>query len=284
MISLVNSGFRPAIPQRLLVRDGAPFSPSIPASPIPLPSFSPSAPVGPALPGFSATAPVTPSVPAPQGPVDVLPDPGNPVARFLSAPITGALILADLAQALFHPIKTIKSLWSLGTRLRSFDAMTPLVAASGPAARDTLHASVADFEATGLTHVLPFLAKSIDKRAATAFGQLRPAVESTLGGRVNHVVTLTWPASGRNWTALDDTIAIGDVLKQYPDAAVQKAFNGVVEVQVQDQSVQGFFRPVRRVGNTLIVSRPLALLPGQKTIAEGLMAYLNEAGRVSTNF
>ncbi len=243
-------------------------------------AFVPPAPV---YPGVAPPAP-TLGVPNPLAPVTTLPDPANPVAAILAAPINASLILADLAQAIVHPIKTIKSLWSLMGNLNKFDRLTPLQAASGPAARDSLHAAVADLKASGLTHVLGFAARAIDRRAGEAFVQLRPSVEQTLGARVAHKVNLMWPAAGRNWTALDDTIAIQNVLAQYPDAAIQKAFLGVSEVQVVDQSVQGYFQPVRRSGAALIVSRPLGLVPGEKRVDEALMAYLNDSGRVGVNF
>jgi hypothetical protein len=239
---------------------------------------------------FPPSAPVFPGIvpPAsgqnPLAPVNTLPDPANPVAAILAAPVNASLIVADLAQALFHPIKTIKSLWSLMGHLGNFDRLTPLQAASGPAARDNLHAAVNDLKESGLTHVLGFVAKAIDRRAGEAFGQLRPSVEQTLGSRVAHPVNLMWPAAGRNWTALDDTIRIQNVLGQYPDAIVQKAFQGVSEVQIVDQSIQGYFQPVRRSGAALLVSRPLGIVPGEKRIDESLMAYLNDAGRVGVNF
>ncbi|MBM3266103.1 MAG: hypothetical protein FJZ01_00515 [Candidatus Sericytochromatia bacterium] len=245
--------------------------------------------IAPRVAGFAPSAPVYPGTtppaqPAPQGPVNTLPDPANPVAAILAAPINASLIVADLVQALSHPIKTIKSLWSLMGNLGKFDRLTPLQAASGPAARDSLHAAVADLKSSGLTHVLGFAARAIDRRAGVAFAQLRPSVEQTLGGRAGRPINLMWPAAGRNWTALDDTITIQNVLAQYPDAIVQKAFMGVSEIQVVDQSFQGYFQPVRRSGAALIVSRPLGLVPGEKRLDESLMAYLNEAGRVSANF
>ena len=159
--------------------------------------------------------------------------------------------------------------------------MTPLQAQGGPKARDTLHAAVADLKGSGLMHILGFAAKAIDKRAGVAFGQLRPSVETTLAARVSHPVNLMWPASGRNWTALDDTISVQNVLAAYPDAVVQKAFQGISEVQVVDQSIQGYFQPVRRSGAALLVSRPLGIVPGEKRLDESLMQYLNEAGKVS---
>jgi hypothetical protein len=222
--------------------------------------------------------------PSPLAPVTTLPDPANPLTEILKAPVNASLILADLAQALFHPIKTIKSLWNLFGNLNRFDAMTPLQAAAGPAARDTLHAAVSNLKDSGLTHVLGFAARAIDKRAGVAFDQLRPSVETSAAMIAGHQVYLMWPASGRNWTALDDTIAIQNVIANYPAPVVQKAFAGVSEVQVVDQSVRGYFQPVRRSGAALILSRPLGLVPGEKRIDESLMQYLNEAGKVSANF
>lgn len=274
MVSAVSS-FRPGLAPRVIA-GGPAFSPATPVAP----SYAPSAPV------FPGTAPATPTLGAPgtAGPITTLPDPKNPIAEILAAPVNASLILADLAQAIIHPIKTVKSLFSLWKNLSSFDAMTPLQAQGGPKARDTLHAAVSDLKGSGLIHILGFAARAIDKRAGVAFSQLRPSVEATLGTRVSHPVTLTWPAHGRNWSALDDTISVQNVLAAYPDAIVQKAFQGVSEVQVVDQSVQGYFQPVRRSGAALIVSRPLGVVPGEKRLDEALMQYLNEAGRVNANF
>lgn len=222
--------------------------------------------------------------PSSAGPVTTLPDPANPVAELLAAPINASLILADLAQAVLHPIQTVKSLFSLWKNLSAFDAMTPLQAQAGPKARDTLHAAVADLKGSGLVHILGFAARAIDRRAGVAFDQLRPSVEASVATRVAHPVTLTWPAAGRNWSALDDTISIQNVLAAYPDAVVQKAFQGVSEVQVVDQSIQGYFQPVRRSGAALVISRPLGVVPGERRLDEALMQYLNEVGRVSANF
>ena len=289
---MVVQTFRPTVTLRPVLAGGptygaavTPTPPVFAPSPVPSPIPGPGALPNPALPG--SPRPYTPGAappPSPLAPITTLPDPANPLVEILKAPVNASLILADLAQALFHPIKTIKSLWNLFGNLNRFDAMTPLQAASGPAARDSLHAAVTNLKDSGLTHVLGFAARAIDKRAGVAFDQLRPSVEASAATIAGHSINLMWPAAGRNWTALDDTIAIQNVIANYPAAVVQKAFLGVSEVQVVDQSVRGYFQPVRRSGAALILSRPLGIVPGEKRIDESLMQYLNEAGKVSANF
>lgn len=243
----------------------------------------PSSPAGAA----AQSAPMTtlqPGQPAAQAPITTLPDPNNPLLSVLSTPVTTALVMADLGQALVHPIQTIKSLWNLGKDFRNFDALTPLSAASGPQARDALDAAAADFKATGLTHVLGFVAKAIDRKAAAAFTQLKPAVEQSLSATTGRQVTLVWPNAGQNqnWSDLNDTIAISETLAAYPPAVLQKAFNGVSQIAIQNGSLQGMIQPIQRQAATLTVSRPL--LPGQSSVAGTLMHYLDQQGAVSTTF
>jgi len=248
-----------------------------------LPLARPSAPVLPGVTGPSGAT--TPALPGDtfvaRGPIEAPKDPGNPLTDWLAVPLTAARVMADLGTMLFHPIRTVKGLWATGRAVMGFDKVVPLTAASAPQARDQLHAAVAGVKATGAPTVFGFLARMVDKRAALAADQMRPVVESRLGALGGTPVAMSWPVGGRHWVALDEMLTVQTALAQYPEAITRKAFSGIAMVEVRSSGLQGLARPWAVAGRTLVLHRPPDWLPGTRPVADALMGYLNEAGKVS---
>lgn len=208
-------------------------------------------------------------------------EPGNPLTDWLAAPLSMARVMADLGTMLLHPVRTVKGLWATGKALLGFDKVVPLTAASAPAARDQLHAAVAGVKATAAPTVFGFLARMVDKRAAQAADQMRPVLEQRLASLGGAPVAMAWPVGGRHWTALDEMLTIQTALGQYPEAVTKKAFSNLAMIEVRSSGLTGLSRPWAVEGRTLVLHRPPDWLPGSTPVADALMGYLNEAGRVS---
>lgn len=225
-------------------------------------------PVRPAVasaPVVAAQGAVTPALPAKDEgrPALPLPDPGKAQALF------------DLVM---HPIKTVKAVFDWGKNIMSFDRLGTITPANAPQAQATL---VAADKALGvLAKLFPFMFRAVDKRAAQAVTELRPGIEQGLSARSLHGVNIVWPVGGANLSALEELTAFERTFAQAPDATVQKALNGISEINVQRLSLWDMANPVKRQAATLVIQRPITWLPGQKSVEESLRAYLDAQGTV----
>lgn len=214
---------------------------------------------------IAASAPVTPPL---QNPNPTLPDPRK---------------ATDLGQALLHPLQTIKGLFGWVKNVMAFDALGAITPANAPAALARLEAADAGVLMSALGHLLPFLGRAIDSRAAKALTQLRPGIEQDLGARALHPVNLMWPVRGSNLSNYKELMLFSETFRSYPDPIVQKTLAGIASIDVQHLDVWDMGNPVKRQAATLVVQRPITWLPGQRTMDESLRRYMDAQGAVSVN-